>query len=338
MNAFPGSGSRSPSRVEPRPSLARPMGGRSTCCSPRPKAAWMIPTALAGYVYGALIPNYGGYLCYIGVADWARRMGVGTRLFDQFFRQMAVDAGELGAPLPFVIWESHRPKPEAPAAEWDLWAARTKLFDRVGGLWVEGVDFLSPNFAQRGGQMPRRCRCNCSSSRWPSRRARSTRTPEAGGGGAAPRGLPQRAGRCSVRPDAAARIVSPPAARQAGRPSSESCWLNPSTKSESDGFRISCFGFRISESKSGGNRTHASAHIRRGPCHLATDPGERGSPLLAGFRGWLEVIAWEHGRDVPASRGCPSFPGSSGGTRLARLCLVDEWAETKSLRRDLGRA
>ena len=28
------------------------------------------PTALAGYVYGALIPNYGGYLCYIGVADW----------------------------------------------------------------------------------------------------------------------------------------------------------------------------------------------------------------------------------------------------------------------------
>jgi hypothetical protein len=105
------------------------------------------PAALAGYVYGALIPNYGGYLCYIGVADWARRSGVGTRLFDQFFRQMSVDAGELGAPLPFVIWESHRPKPDAPAAEWDLWAARTKLFDRVGGHWVEGVDFLSPNFA-----------------------------------------------------------------------------------------------------------------------------------------------------------------------------------------------
>jgi hypothetical protein len=112
------------------------------------------PAALAGYVYGALIPNYGGYLCYIGVADWARRMGVGTRLFDQFFRQMAVDAGELGAPLPFVIWESHRPKPEAATSEWDLWAARTKLFDRVGGHWVEGVDFLSPNFASEEDNAP----------------------------------------------------------------------------------------------------------------------------------------------------------------------------------------
>jgi len=105
------------------------------------------PAALAGYVYGALVPNFGGYLCYIGVADWARRMGIGTRLFDQFFRQMAVDAGETGEPLPFVIWESHRPPPDAPAAEWELWAARTKLFDRAGGLWVDGVDFLSPNFA-----------------------------------------------------------------------------------------------------------------------------------------------------------------------------------------------
>ncbi len=104
------------------------------------------PDALAGYAYGAMIPNYGGYLCYIGVANWARRMGVGTRLFDQFFRQMAVDAGELGGELPFVIWESHRPATTAPATDWDLWAARTKLFDRVGGQWVEGVDFLSPNF------------------------------------------------------------------------------------------------------------------------------------------------------------------------------------------------
>ncbi len=105
------------------------------------------PAGLAGYVYGALIPNFGGYLCYIGVADWARRLGVGTRLFDQFFRQMSVDAGELGTQLPFVIWESHRPTPTAPASEWDIWAARTKLFDRAGGLWMEGLDFWSPNMA-----------------------------------------------------------------------------------------------------------------------------------------------------------------------------------------------
>lgn len=105
------------------------------------------PASLAGYVYGALIPGYGGYLCYIGVADWARRMGVGTRLFDQFFRQMSVDAGETGSSLPFVIWESHKPESDAPTTDWDLWSARTKLFDRVGGLWVEGVDFQAPNMA-----------------------------------------------------------------------------------------------------------------------------------------------------------------------------------------------
>jgi hypothetical protein len=103
------------------------------------------PAALAGYVYGALIPGYGGYLCYIGVADWARRMGVGTRLYDQFFRQMSVDAGETGSPLPFVIWESHKPEAHALSTDWDMWTARTRLFDRVGGLWVEGVDFQAPN-------------------------------------------------------------------------------------------------------------------------------------------------------------------------------------------------
>ena len=100
------------------------------------------PDALAGYVYGALIPGYGGYLCYIGVADWARRLGVGTRLFEQFFRVLRVAAGETGDKLPFVVWESHKPEDDG-----NLWAARTRLFDRVGGLWVEGVDFLSPSFA-----------------------------------------------------------------------------------------------------------------------------------------------------------------------------------------------
>lgn len=106
------------------------------------------PNALAGYVYGALIPGYGGYLCYVGVADWARRMGVGTRLYEQFFRQMSVDAGETGSSLPFVIWESHKPGPDSPPADWDLWTARTRLFDRVGGLWIDGVDFHAPNMAE----------------------------------------------------------------------------------------------------------------------------------------------------------------------------------------------
>src|SRR5438105_9045399 len=108
------------------------------------------PASLAGFAYGALIPDYGGYLCYVGVAPWARRLGVGTRLFDQFFRVLAVAAGETGEKLPFVVWESHRPETWSPA-DHELWNARVRLFDRVGGLWVEGVDFLSPNFAEDDG-------------------------------------------------------------------------------------------------------------------------------------------------------------------------------------------
>ncbi|HEY1189148.1 MAG TPA: GNAT family N-acetyltransferase [Gemmata sp.] len=105
------------------------------------------PESLAGYAYGAFLPGYGGYLCYVGVAEPARRLGVGRRLFEQFFKVLRVDAGELGESLPFVIWESHRPEPDASERDWDVWAARTRLFDRVGGLWVEGVNFLAPNFS-----------------------------------------------------------------------------------------------------------------------------------------------------------------------------------------------
>src|ERR1700722_15314591 len=123
----------------------RPGGWTKHLLLAAPEGRTEDPTALAGYVYGALIPGYGGYPCYIGVADWARRMGVGTRLYDQFFRQMSVDAGETGTPLPFVIWESHKPEAHAPSKDWDMWTARTRLFDKVGGLWLEGVDFQAPN-------------------------------------------------------------------------------------------------------------------------------------------------------------------------------------------------
>jgi hypothetical protein len=132
------------SRARTKPGLAA--GWRKHLLLAAPEGCTDDPASLAGFAYGALIPNFGGYLCYIGVAKWARQMGVGTRLFEQFFRQLVVDAGELGSALPFVIWESHRPGALASAAERDLWAARTRLFDRVGGLWLEGVDFLAPKF------------------------------------------------------------------------------------------------------------------------------------------------------------------------------------------------
>ena len=128
-------------------SKPRPGGWSRHLLLAAPEGSQDDPEALAGYVYGALLPGYGGYLCYVGVSEWARRMGVGGRLYDQFFKVLRVASGELGESLPFVIWESHRPDPTAPAADWDNWTARTRLFDRVGGLWVDGVDFLSPNFS-----------------------------------------------------------------------------------------------------------------------------------------------------------------------------------------------
>ncbi|MFO0796253.1 MAG: GNAT family N-acetyltransferase [Gemmataceae bacterium] len=102
---------------------------------------------LAGYAYGAYIPGYGGYLCYLGVDEACRGAGVGTKLFEAFFERVAADAAAAGEPLPFVVWESHRPDADEPAAVRDIWVARVRLFDKVGGLWVKGVEFLTPNFA-----------------------------------------------------------------------------------------------------------------------------------------------------------------------------------------------
>jgi GNAT superfamily N-acetyltransferase len=126
---------------------SRPASRRRHLLLAAPEGRESDPAALAGYSYGSFIPGYGGYLCYMAVAEWARRHGVGSRLMEQFFRQMAVDAGAIGEPLPFVIWESHRPDATSPDADWKLWHARLKLFDRVGGLWLDGVNFLSPSWS-----------------------------------------------------------------------------------------------------------------------------------------------------------------------------------------------
>lgn len=109
------------------------------------------PAALMGYAYGAFLPGYGGYLCYVGVAEAARRRGVGRRLFEAMSAALAADAAAAGEDLPFVVWESYRPEPDDPPVAHRLWEARVRLFDRAGGLWVEGVDFLSPNFADPDG-------------------------------------------------------------------------------------------------------------------------------------------------------------------------------------------
>jgi hypothetical protein len=104
-----------------------------------------------GFAYGAHVPGCGGYVCYLGVDVGQRRQGVGARLLRLLSRVFQVDAGCEGAALPFVIWESRQPEPSAAAAEWDLWRARLRLFDRVGALWAAGLTLWTPNFARRGG-------------------------------------------------------------------------------------------------------------------------------------------------------------------------------------------
>lgn len=98
-----------------------------------------------GFGYGAFLPGYGGYVCYLAVDPAARARGIGTRLFGFLFKLIEEAARASALALPFVIWESHRP------ADPDLWRARLRLFDRVGGRWLRGVRMLTPNYMQPDG-------------------------------------------------------------------------------------------------------------------------------------------------------------------------------------------
>lgn len=109
------------------------------------------PDALAGFAYGVHLPGYGGYVCYVGVDEKFRKRGVGTRLYHQMFRVLAADACAVDEPLPFVVWESHKPGPDAPEADWELWGARVRLFEKVGGLWIDGLELMTPNCAVEDG-------------------------------------------------------------------------------------------------------------------------------------------------------------------------------------------
>src|SRR5262245_24985207 len=98
------------------------------------------PNRAVGFGYGAFLPGYGGYVCYLGVDPSARCRGVGTLLFQFLFGLIEGAARESAISLPFIIWESHRP------AESNLWAARLRVFDKVGGLWIRGAELLTPNY------------------------------------------------------------------------------------------------------------------------------------------------------------------------------------------------
>jgi len=104
------------------------------------------PEMLAGFVYGSFLPEYGGYLSYLGVDEHYRKRGVGTRLMTQMVKVLHAEAGGMDEPLPFVVWESKRPGVNAPAEDHCLWEARMKLFDRIGGCWIDGLELFTPNY------------------------------------------------------------------------------------------------------------------------------------------------------------------------------------------------
>jgi GNAT superfamily N-acetyltransferase len=106
---------------------------------------------VVGFAYGVHVPRLGGYACYLGVEASARGRGVGTQLLRLLVQVLQVDSACEGVALPFVVWESRRPEPDASAEEWANWRSRLRLFARLGAWWVAGLDFLAPDMDRRNG-------------------------------------------------------------------------------------------------------------------------------------------------------------------------------------------
>ncbi len=109
------------------------------------------PAALPlGFSLGTYLPQFGGYISYLGVDQQARRHGIATSLFTEMFRLLADDARLEGATLPFVVWESRPPEANSSLATRKNWEARLRLFERVGGWWVDGLTFWAPTYVPGG--------------------------------------------------------------------------------------------------------------------------------------------------------------------------------------------
>src|SRR5262245_60896848 len=65
--------------------------------------------AALGFVYGLHLPDYGGYMSYVGVLPAQRGRGVAARLVEALTCAFRLDAACEGPPLPFVVWESRAP-------------------------------------------------------------------------------------------------------------------------------------------------------------------------------------------------------------------------------------
>ena len=101
---------------------------------------------LAGFAMGVYLPHFGGYVSYLGVDPAERGRGVGGALFQALFARFEFDAVHAAEPLNFAVWESKPPGARAPDAELATWAARLRLFAKVGARRVAGVELHTPNY------------------------------------------------------------------------------------------------------------------------------------------------------------------------------------------------
>jgi GNAT superfamily N-acetyltransferase len=109
------------------------------------------PADLYGYLVATFFPGYGGYVSYMGVDERARGRGVGTLLYESAFDVLRRDAALIDEELPFVVWESREPHGDGDEANW---AARMKLFDRVGAKGVRGIDLWTADYECPGEAVP----------------------------------------------------------------------------------------------------------------------------------------------------------------------------------------
>lgn len=111
--------------------------------------------SVMGFVTGTYQPRFGGYLSYVAVDPRARGRGIGGALYRALIRRMRKTAYAMGRSIPCLMWDSRPPSPSDGPDVRANWESRLRLFKKVGGRWIEGVQFTSPNYlSPRMGDVP----------------------------------------------------------------------------------------------------------------------------------------------------------------------------------------
>jgi len=108
-----------------------------------------------GFIVASFLPRIGGYVSYVAVDPRARGRGVGAFLYKSAIRRLRRTARAAGLRMPALLWDSRPPSPSERASVRANWESRLHLFKKIGGRWIEGVQFTSPNFLNpRAGDVP----------------------------------------------------------------------------------------------------------------------------------------------------------------------------------------